>query len=172
MFVVMRIGTDILGEDVRIMVDLTTRTIPNNGGFDVAATSEEGDSSADGSEGTSKKRQKTKDACVDTPLLSETIKALTDSLSGRLPADTVARQGQELPSAGLPAAPVVTVAPVSAVAPFLSAVDASIANMKKWVEAVDLLKRSYAQMKEAEKDKEGEDYIVVVKLREQYKIVE
>ena len=42
--------------------------------------------------------------------------------------------------------------------------------MKKRVEAVDLLKRSYAQMKEAAKDKEGEDDIVVVKLREQYKI--
>ena len=37
--------------------------------------------------------------------------------------------------------------------------DASIANMKKRVEAVDLLKRSYAQMKEAEKDKKGEDDI-------------
>ena len=33
MFVVIGIGTDIPGEEVRIMVDLTTRTIPNNGGF-------------------------------------------------------------------------------------------------------------------------------------------
>ena len=83
MFVVMRIGTDIPGEEVRNMVDLTTRKIPNNVGFDVAAISEEGDSSADGSEGTSKKRQEAKEACVDTRLLYETIKALTDSLSGR-----------------------------------------------------------------------------------------
>ena len=52
------------------------------GGFDVAAISEEGDSSANGSEGTSKKTQKTKEACVDTRLLCETIKALTDSRSG------------------------------------------------------------------------------------------
>ena len=83
MFVVMRIGTDIPGEKVRIMEDLTTRIIPNNGGFYVAAISEEGVSSADGSEGTWKKGQKTKDACVDTRLLCETIKALMDSLSRR-----------------------------------------------------------------------------------------
>ena len=86
MFVVMRIGTDIWGEKVRILVDLTTRTIPNNGGFDVAAISEEGDSSSDGSEGTSRKRQKTKEAepCVDTRLLCEKIQSLTYSLSGGL----------------------------------------------------------------------------------------
>ena len=43
--------------------------------------------------------------------------------------------------------------------------------MKRRVEAAGLLKRSYAQMRDAEKEIEGEGDGVVSKLREQYKIV-
>ena len=43
--------------------------------------------------------------------------------------------------------------------------------MKRRAWAAELLKRSYAHMREAEKESEGEQDGVVSKLREQYKIV-
>lgn len=65
-------------------------------------------------------------------------------------------------------APVVDVAHAP---PVLSSAENFILKMKKGVEAVDLLKRSYAQIRNAEKDSECEDDVVVSTLREQYNMV-